>query len=94
MNEKIGLDCILNGPSPTFSVTHAVRMDPYAVCVNYDEMKPGFNLLTLFVEGWWEAFGTFLNPETNSFLLEGGGIIAYDDLKNTYHSLPRRLWKI
>nr|KAJ0214146.1 hypothetical protein LSAT_V11C400162420 [Lactuca sativa] len=72
---KIGLDCMLNGPSPTCSVTHAVRVS----CV---ELIPGFDLLTLFVEVWWVAFGTFLNPEINSILLEIGAIIGEHHLKS------------
>ena len=63
---KIGLKCMLNGPSFTFSVTHAVRVGPYAVHVNCAELFPGFDLLTLFVEVWWVAFGLFLNPEIGS----------------------------
>ena len=84
---KIGLKCMLNGPSFTFSVTYAVR-------VNCAELFPGFDLLTLFVEVWWVAFDTFLNLEISSLLLEIGGIVGDYDLKNTHHSLSRKLWKI
>ena len=67
MNEKIGLDYILNGSRHTISEIHTVRVDLLTVRVDRVVVNPGFDFLTIFWEGWWMTFVKFLNPEMRSF---------------------------